>query len=100
MVKKIIMTLLLIINQRGAMSGKEKIIKLIKKAGEKWPTTFVARQQVSKFTGGVYTIQTMANLDGMGEGPDGAFRIGRQVVYPVDNLCDWLISRAKEIREI
>jgi hypothetical protein len=67
----------------------------IRKAAQKWPTSFVARSKVKDFTGGLYSSGHMANCDSEGVGPEGVFRIGRQNCYPVDSLCDWLIERLK-----
>lgn len=80
------------------MMKNDLLVCVIKEAGQKWPSTFVARQDIKKFTGGVFTRQTMANLDVRQEGPKGAFRIGRSVVYPVNSLCDWLIERSTTIK--
>jgi hypothetical protein len=74
-------------------SNKESAVNTIKKAGESWPSTFVARSRVPDFTGGLLSVGTMANRDSDGTGVKGAFRIGRQVCYPVDSLCEWLIKR-------
>jgi len=72
---------------------REAAAATIRKAAEKWPTSFVPRSQVPTFTGGLIAVGTLANLDSEGRGPQGAFRIGRQRCYPVDALCDWLVSR-------
>jgi len=61
--------------------------------GEKWSCPFVARQEIRVFTGGAVSEKTMANLDSQGEGPEGRFRIGRKVLYPVENLIKWLEAR-------
>ena len=76
------------------LSGdREAAIQVIRKAGERWPSTFVPRTQVPKFTGGLIAIGTLANHDSAGTGPEGAFKIGRQQCYPVTAFCDWLIKR-------
>lgn len=69
---------------------------VIRKAADKWPTTFVARNEIKTFTGGLISPGTIANLDCKGEGPEGAFKLGKNVAYPVGPLADWLISRIKE----
>lgn len=74
-------------------TAQEKAEELIRTAGKRWPSTVVARNQIEKFTGGIYTARTMINKDYKGEGPRGSFHLGRQVVYPVDSLCDWLIAK-------
>ena len=72
---------------------KQAAITLILQAAEKWPSPFVARKEVSNFTGGIYSQAHLRNMDSLRKGPEGAFRIGRSVAYPVDALCDWLISK-------
>ncbi len=71
----------------------EKTIKILKANRDQWPSTLVARREIPKFTGGVFAVGTLANEDSSGTGPEGAFRIGRQVVYSTENLTAWLISR-------
>jgi hypothetical protein len=71
----------------------EKAVEVIRKAAECWPSSFIARSEIPKFTGGVYSVGTFANKDSEGVGVEGAFRLGRQICYPVDSLCDWLINR-------
>lgn len=74
-------------------NSKEAAVQIIRQAGERWPSTFVPRTQVPKFTGGLIAVGTLANRDSEGTGPEGSFRVGRQICYPVDALCDWLIER-------
>ncbi len=63
----------------------------------KWPSPFVARDEVDRFTGGIVSPRYLANLDSQGKGPKGRFRIGRKVAYPVLMFITWLESRATEI---
>jgi len=53
---------------------------------ERWPSTFVARQQVKHFTGGIISEKYLANLDSAGKGPAGRIRTGRKISYPVASL--------------
>lgn len=62
-----------------------------------WPSPFVARKESDRFSGGTVSPKYMANLDSMGKGPQGRFRIGRQIVYPVSEFVRWLESRAKQL---
>lgn len=57
----------------------------------KLPPT-IARKNVERQLGGIITAKTLANADSAGEGPLGAFQVGRQVVYPTESLVNWLIS--------
>ena len=60
----------------------------------KWPSSFVARSEVGKFSGGLLHPRTMANLDSLGEGPDGAVRLKKRVGYEVVPLVRWMEGRA------
>jgi len=83
----------------GARQQKlQSAAKVIQSAGEKWPTSFVSRAQIPSFTSGAIAVKTMANCDSKGDGPVGAFRLGRQVCYPVDSLVEWLIQHAGTLR--
>ena len=64
---------------------------------ESWDSPYVAREQVSKFSGGALNHRTMANLDSKGEGPANRIRIGRKIVYPVDSLVSWMESRSLQL---
>jgi hypothetical protein len=66
---------------------------------EKWPSTIVSRTQISRFTGGLICPRRMANLDCLGQGPEGALRIGRHVAYPVKSLISWLESRSVFVKD-
>ncbi|GAB6194610.1 hypothetical protein [Desulfocastanea catecholica] len=72
---------------------RQSAVKVIQESAANYPTKFIARSEVKRFTGGVYSSGYLANHDSLGTGPKGAFKIGRQVCYPTDSLCDWLIAR-------
>lgn len=61
---------------------------------KKWGSTIVARSEVGKFSGGLLCAKTLANLDSLGEGPEGRFRIGRRVGYDVSALVEWMRAKA------
>ncbi len=63
---------------------------------KKWPSPIAAREQISLFTGGLYSPSYMANIDSQGAGPKGRILIGQKVAYPVDALIDWLEKRCKD----
>ena len=44
----------------------------------KWPSAFVARSEVERFSGGIVKPSYLANLDCLGKGPAGRIRIGRR----------------------
>ena len=62
----------------------------------KWPSTIVAREEIRNFTGGAVSEKYIANLDSQMKGPEGRFKIGRKVVYPVDSVLRWLGARMGE----
>ena len=59
----------------------------------KWPSAVVARTDIRSFTGGLVSERYIANLDSQGTGPEGRFKVGRKVGYPVDSLISWLEKR-------
>lgn len=68
-------------------------VQVILAAKAKFKGTFICRDRVEQFTGGAIRSRHLANLDSLGEGPEGAFKVGRRQCYPIDNFCDWLINR-------
>lgn len=62
--------------------------------GRAWPSPIVSRTEIEKFSGGLFTSKTLANLDSLGDGPPRG-RCGRKVFYPVDTLVTWLEARSK-----
>jgi hypothetical protein len=62
---------------------------------EKWPSAFVARSEVEKFSGGIVSAKYLANLDSAGKGPSGRIRVGRKIAYPVVSFIDWMESRTE-----
>jgi hypothetical protein len=70
---------------------------LLKELSEKWPSAVVARSEVRKFSGGLLSEKTLANLDSRGEGPTGRIRVERKVCYPVAALITWLEGRAQKL---
>lgn len=73
------------------MTTKRADLSNLKKS---WPSPFVARQEIKKFSGGIMSVKYIANLDSQGLGPRGRIKIGRKVAYPVDALVEWLESRS------
>ena len=80
-------------NEIEAGKKRNEAKAVIEQLNSKWQTPFVPRQQIGVFTSGLYSCEYLANLDSLGTGPQGAFKIGRQVVYPLANLTEWLIAR-------
>ncbi len=55
----------------------------LKELASRWPSPFVARTEIRNFSGGLISEKYIANLDSQGAGPEGRFKIGRKVGYPV-----------------
>lgn len=70
---------------------------LFQELAAKWPSAFVARTEIEKFTGGLISEKYLANLDSQNRGCPGRIRCGRKVVYPVTNFIKWLESRSSKI---
>ncbi len=64
---------------------------------EKWPSAFVARCEVERFTGGFIKSRYLANLDCQGKGPE-RIRIGRKVGYSVESFVRWLELRSEVLK--
>jgi len=60
-----------------------------------WPSAIVARRMIREFTGGLISPKTMANLDSLGQGPEGRFIANSATAYPVKNFVSWLRGRSK-----
>jgi hypothetical protein len=65
----------------------------LRNMAKRWPSEIVARGEVRAFTGGAVSGKTVANFDSQGLGPEGRFRLGRQTVYPLGSLIEWLERR-------
>ena len=76
-------------------NSRDQQIENIKKLGEEWPSSVIARKRVGDFTGGMLSPRTMANLDSLGLGPDGIIKIGNSVGYLKNPYVEWLIRRVR-----
>ncbi len=75
------------------------ISNLLASMADKWPSAWVARTEVEKFSGGMIGEKYLANLDSAGKGPAGRIRCGRKVAYPVTEFVKWLEARSEIIPE-
>jgi hypothetical protein len=66
---------------------------------ERWPSAWVSRTEIERFTGGIIKEKYIANLDSAGKGPAGRVRCGRKIAYPVVALVRWLEARSAVIPE-
>jgi hypothetical protein len=58
-----------------------------------WPSDFFNREGAVVFSGDIFSVGHLANLDSRGEGPEGAFYLGRKRVYLKKPFVEWLIRR-------
>ena len=72
-----------------------EIEEIIEEMAQRWGSNVVARKEIERYTGGAITAKTAANLDSMGTGCPGRFRLGGAVVYPTINMTPWLKSRVR-----
>lgn len=73
-------------------SEVEKIKDSFEDLARSWPSSVVARNQVSIFSGGLLNPRTLSSLDCRGKGPFH-IKVGRLVMYPKRDLINWLIQR-------
>jgi len=64
---------------------------------DQWPSPYVARQEVERFTGGIIKVRYLANLDCLGQGPKGRVKVGRKIAYSVDEFVAWLELRSENL---
>ena len=50
----------------------------------------ICRRAVRYFLGGSVSKNVLANSDSRGTGPRGAYRMGRDIMYPTRQLLQWL----------
>lgn len=75
----------------------QKTYPSLRDMGGRWPSNYVARSEVGRFTGGILNPRSMANLDSKKKGPQGRIRVGRKIAYPVENLIAWLEEKAEKL---
>lgn len=75
------------------------VANLIESLAARWPSAWVARTDVRDFSGGLISEKYIANLDSSGDGPEGRFRVGRKICYPVSSLCSWLQARSEIVKK-
>lgn len=78
---------------------KEDAVAAIMAIANKWQSNIVPRSKISEFSGGVYSSGYMANLDSLGIGIEGSFKIGRQECYTVAATVKFLIDRLNDVAE-
>ena len=68
--------------------------KVLESLADRWPSEIVARKEISKFTGGILSARTLANMDSRGDGIPERFLLANQVAYPVQSVIAWLKERS------
>ena len=63
---------------------------------ERWGSPAVARTEAGKFSGGLINPRTLANLDSLGCGVVGRFRVKNRIAYPAKCLAQFLRERSRE----
>jgi hypothetical protein len=74
-------------------AARSAAIEVIRASAAKYGSTYISRDKVEMFTGGAIRARNLANLDSLGKGVPGAFKLGRRQCYPIANLVQWLIDR-------
>lgn len=72
-----------------AASNVDDQLEFIKLLAEGLPPV-IARKEVGHFLGGLVSRKTLANADARGEGPAGAYAVGKSIVYRTDFLLQWV----------
>jgi hypothetical protein len=76
---------------------KESLKETLKDLAARWPSAWVAREEIDRFSGGVLNPKYMANLDSKKIGIEDRIRIGRKIVYPVASVLKFLESRFEAV---
>ena len=66
---------------------------------ERWPSAFVSRTEIDRFTGGALNAKYSAWLDSQGKGIKDRIRIGRRIIYPVPAVLEFLEARAEFVEK-
>ena len=60
------------------------------KLAEDWPSPFVARSEIEKFTKGLYKARSMATFDSIGNGLKRKICWGNKIGYLKKDVIEWL----------
>ncbi len=75
-------------------NGEGVTLEKIRENAANWPTPWVRRADVGKFTKGFLTPELMFAYDVEGLGPKNSGKVGRDIFYPLDDFMTWLERRA------
>lgn len=71
----------------------------LKALADNWPSPYVAREEIGRFSGGILSTKYIANLDSQGKGIGGRIRCGRKIAYPTRSVVEFMESRACSLDE-
>lgn len=71
-------------------------IEMLKNDLEKNLPAMVAREEIAKYTGGMFAPASMAIYDSRGTGVKDPVTMGRKVGYLKSNLIDWIINNVNK----
>ena len=60
------------------------------KLAEDWPSPFVARSEIEKFTKGLYKARSMNTFDARGDGLKRRIILGNKIAYLKNDVINWL----------
>lgn len=66
------------------------------KLNEDWPSPFVARSEMERFTHGLYKPRSMNTFDGAGKGIKRRITLGNKIAYLKIDVIDWLKRKEKK----
>jgi hypothetical protein len=65
------------------------------KLADRWPSAWVAREEIDRFSGGALTSKYCANLDSRGIGIKNRMRCGKKIIYSLESVLEFLESRTE-----
>lgn len=68
----------------------------LEKIAEEWPSPFVARSEMKKFTKGLYKARSMNTFDGANKGIKIRIQLGSKIAYLKEDVIEWLKQKKKK----
>ncbi len=88
---------------KGRRAMNEETLKLVlenvRVNAEIWPTPYLRRTDVERFTCGLLGENSMSAYDSQGRGPNERLKLGRCIVYPVNAFMEWFEGRIRAANE-
>lgn len=76
--------------QQDSLPVQLDIDRILQNIIDNNPYGFILRPDLREKTGGLLHGRTMANLDSLGRGIKGRFRVGNTTAYPIDSVVQFL----------